>query len=92
MFNDNDKLVQIMPTPKPMKAIYENENGVQHEEDIFCMGLNALGDVVFLTLDNMGVVSDVTDAENFITVIEGNATISSEEMKANLNFLNTIKF
>lgn len=92
MFNDNDKLVQIMPTPKPMKAIYENENGVQHEEDIFCVGLNALGDVVFLALDNMGVVSDVKDAENFLTITEGEASASFEDVFGGLEMINKIKF
>lgn len=78
-YNDN-KLVQIMKTPKPMVAIYERENGSYHEENIFCMGLNELGDVVFLTLDNTGVASDVMDGENFIAVMEGVADETAKAM------------
>lgn len=63
----NETIVQIIPAPKGIKAVYE-ENGEMIRTEIICIGLTDDGGVYFLDYSNDGSIDVVNSIDNFVRV------------------------
>ena len=64
----DEKIIQIMPAPSDLYAIFKNSYGNVHSK-IICIALTNEGNVQLLDVDEMGFVSDVSECSNFDGVI-----------------------
>lgn len=63
-----EKIVQIMPAPKGLRAVYEDE-GRRMVSRIVCLGLTMDGGVCFMDYDEDGNISIVDEISNFVKVV-----------------------
>lgn len=63
-----DKIIQIMPAPTNMFAVYGLGNGEEFCSKIICLGLTSSGDILLLDSDDSGFFAEVADAGNFLRV------------------------
>ena len=61
----NEKIIQIMPAPKGIYAIYKDGDGSLTRTEIICIGLSDDGGVFFLDYSEDGEINIVNSISNF---------------------------
>lgn len=59
-----EKIIQIMPAPENMVAIYENKNCEEKNEKVVCLALDSIGNIAPMVCGLDGYI-DVAEASNF---------------------------
>ena len=55
---ENEKIIQIIPAPENLFAVYEDEEG-EFETKVVCLGLTNIGNVILMDIDYVGDVGEV---------------------------------
>lgn len=59
------KIIQVLPVPRPVTAVYDNEDGTEYRESVILIALYSDGDVSFLSIDQEGIFDRPDEAGNF---------------------------
>lgn len=59
------KIIQIMPVPEGMMAVFKKDNGHLFVKTVIALGLDEEGDIHALDMDNDGWVEKAVDRGNF---------------------------
>jgi len=62
-----DKIIQIMPAPKNLFAIYKNDNQ-EIESPIICLALTSDGNVLSMDMGTDGWIDDAASPSNFLRI------------------------
>jgi hypothetical protein len=64
--NTNSRIIQIIPAPRGMKAVYKGEKaGKFLDSPILCLALTLEGEIQAIDADPDGVFQEAADASNF---------------------------
>ena len=64
--NEEPKIVQLLPVPRPVTAVYDNEDGTEYRESVDFVALDSAGDVKFLSMSYDGIFDTPDEVGNFI--------------------------
>lgn len=69
----NDKIIQIMPAPEDLYAVYDMKNDEEYDGDkyyskIISLALLDNGDVIMLDIDDSGYIDEPNTSSNFIGI------------------------
>lgn len=65
--NEEPKIVQLLPVPMAVTAVFDNGDGTEYRESVFLIALYSDGDVSYLTADPDGIFDRPDEISNFLT-------------------------